>query len=326
MVDLMERASSEEWNSDQIELDMYADRIEPSHLVTPKARKLSSPYNGMTRSGQARRPSQMTTPAQGSTKFFLRKLSKFNEMLLNQKNKLEDATAQKRFESNRRSFGQTLNHCQEFFSILRGIKYSCATSGSNGSSTKSGRLFQADGRFDDLQSQTQTDTSSCSYASTTSLSGRSSSTSSAHQSLDIPTLFSILFCYTYLLQLYEEVFTSILDAVTGPVPTIPPTLSGLCVDGFELDVHNTLQLDCLINLSYNLLEKIETILIGSAGYSGILSGAKAGLLGDGLFTSFMEELYEPEEQTSISHVNEKREVRAKRLIRDIQAALKVIDL
>jgi hypothetical protein len=233
-------------------------------------------------------------------------------------------SAQKGFKASRRSTGQTLHHCQEFLLILKGIKYSCPTPDPSVPRPKPDWSFMTEGRLDDGPSQTRqgSTTPSASYGSTASSSGRSLS-ASLTPSLEIPTLLSILFCYTYLLQSYDDLFISILDAVTRPSPVIPPTLSGLRIDGFELDGHNTLQLECLINVSYNLLEKIETLLIGSTGHSGLLSQAKGGLWGGKLFADLIDALYEPNEQTSVTG---KREVRAKRLIREIQAALKVMDL
>ena len=327
MVDLMNQAPSVEWDSDQFELDMYTDQIEPPNPASSKVRKLTSPDRGVSRPGQTRRSSQMSTQTPESTKSCLQELAKFNEMLLREKSSLEDAST--RFKSNRRSIGQTLHHCQEFFSILKGIKYSCPASDSSGGRAKSDWSFLADGRLGDVQSQARQSIGSapsCSYGSTFSSSGRSLSISLTTPSLEIPTLLSILFCYTYLLQSYDDLFISILDAVTQPTPTIPPILSGLRIDGFELDGHNTLQLECLINVSYNLLEKIENILIGSTGYGGLLSQAKGDFLGDKLFAGLIDALYEPNEQNSLSHGNGKREVRAKRLMREIQAALKAIDL
>lgn len=146
-------------------------------------------------------------------------------------------------------------------------------------------------------------------------------------SLEIHTLLSILSCYAYILQSYDNLFTPIHDAVvTRSTPTIPVTLNGLRLDGFELDGHNTLQLECLTSVSFNMLEKIENILIGSPRHGGIFGQGRGGLLQDKRFAGLIDALYDSNEQNTLSHGNGKREVRPKRLIREIQAALKVIDL
>jgi hypothetical protein len=145
-------------------------------------------------------------------------------------------------------------------------------------------------------------------------------TETTTSALELPILFSILFCYTSILASYEDIFLSIFEAVKGPTPTIPPTLSGLQIDGFELDGHNTLQLECLLNVSYTLLEKAEGLLFGSgAAQEGDRSGS--GIIPEKVATGLRDE-----KSYANGHGSGNSEARVKRLIREIQTVLDRIDL
>ncbi|KAF7172568.1 hypothetical protein CNMCM5623_004747 [Aspergillus felis] len=300
-IDLIQQDHPEEWNSGSLELDVYTDSIVPPNTASLKARKLTSPDSGDYPYGRTRPSSPRSTQPAESARSCIQELAQFNEMLLRDKCRLEDASMQRGYEYSWLSIGRTLHHCQEFFSILKRIKSS-----------------RPDSHFSAGRGPTP-----CSSSSV-----RSSSTSSTAPtlSLEVSTLLSILFCYTYILQSYEDIFTSILHAVTRPTPTIPPTLSGFRIDGFPLDGHHTLQLECLMHVSYSLLEKIENILFGSMGYEGVSSPVKCGILADKLSAGLIDVLFEHNETNSLSHGQGKREVAAKRLIREIQAALKLLDL
>jgi hypothetical protein len=147
--------------------------------------------------------------------------------------------------------------------------------------------------------------------------------------LELPILFSILFCYTSILASYEKIFLSIVEAVKGPTPTIPPTLSGLRIDGFELDGNNTLQLECLLNVSYTLLEKAERLLFGSgAAQEG--DGSGNGIIPEKLATGLRDAPLEAGSRDENDFANGREsgnsEARVKRLIREIQTVLDGIDL
>lgn len=330
-IDLIHQDPPEEWNSGSPELDMYTDSTVPPNLASLKARKLTSPDSGDYPYGRTRPSSPRPTQAAESARSCIQELAQFNEMLLRDKCRREDASTQRGYEYSWLSIGRTLHHCQEFFLILKRIKNSRPDSHFSGGRARSqwpilsegSRL--ADGAPPDSQARRSLGSGATPCSSS---SARSSSTSSTAPtlSLEVSTLLSILFCYTYILQLYEDIFTSILHAVTRPTPTIPPTLSGFRIDGFQLDGHHTLQLDCLMHVSYNLLEKIENILFGSMGYEGVSSPVKCGILGDKLSAGLIDVLFEHDETNSFSHGHGKREVAAKRLIREIQATLKQLDL
>jgi hypothetical protein len=62
------------------------------------------------------------------------------------------------------------------------------------------------------------------------------------------------------------------------------------------------------------------------GYEEVSSPVKCGILGDKLSAGLIDVLFEHSEKNSLSHGHGKREVAAKRLIREIQATLKQLDL
>ena len=343
MSDLTGKATSGEVGSDPFSIDTSFDQIgSTANNASSKTLKQSGSNFRTNSASQTRRPPQRLIQNLESTKLCIQELARLNEVLLREKSRLEDTLTPKGLESGQRSIGQTLHHCQDFLSILRRLKSSYSNSDSNESRTASEWSSSGeDETLDDgthlhlLSRQNISSTTPQSHSHdrgsfSSSSPSRSSSTSVtlAAPSLEIPTLLSILSCYAHILQSYDNLFTPILDAVTRPTPTVPPTLTGLRLDGFELDGHHTLQLECLINVSFNLIEKIENILIGSPGQKGLFSQARGGLLGDKLSAGLIDALYDQNPQNSLSHSNstEKREVRAKRLIREIQAALKVIDM
>ncbi|OQE17707.1 hypothetical protein PENFLA_c023G09645 [Penicillium flavigenum] len=141
------------------------------------------------------------------------------------------------------------------------------------------------------------------------------------RSLDTPILFSILSCYSYILEEYERLFSSILQSVTQSVPQIPATLMGTSLDGFKLDGNNILQMELLLYVSSNLLGKIEAILLGSA--EGTTTESNQGLLGCKM-AGCLESLYDHNGLPSGGGAG-KREVRARTLIRKVEAALKTIE-
>ncbi|OCK74420.1 hypothetical protein K432DRAFT_420312 [Lepidopterella palustris CBS 459.81] len=339
MVDLTSKATSVERGSGQFDIDASFGQTGSTHHASSETQKQSSPDHRTNSSSQTRRSPHRLAQNLESTKSCIQELGKLNEMLLHEKSSLEDASTQKGLESGQRSIGQSLHHCQDFLSILRRLKSSRSTSNSNERYTASKWSYSGmDKRLDDgthihplsPQSNSSNAAQSHSHSGSSDISSPrrflSTPLTPAAPPLEIPVLLSILSCYAYILQSYDNLFTPILDALTQSTPTVPATLTGLRLDGFGLDGHNTLQLECLINVSFNMLDKIENILIGSPGYGGLFSQARGGLLGDKLFAGLIDALYDQNEQTPLSHSNGKREVRAKRLIREIQAALKVIDL
>lgn len=346
MIDLMSQAASVEGNPVQFAIDANFSQTGSTHHASSRRQRQSNPDRRMSSSSKTGWPPQSLVQNLESTKACIRALAKFNERLLHEKSSLEDAStsAQKGLESGQQFIGQTLHRCQDFLSILRRLKSClCSDSDSNTSRTAPEWSYSTEGggSSDDgihlhprsRQSNSSSAAQSRSHSGLSSFTPSSRSLSSTSQTpaaappvLEIPILLSILSCYACILQSYDDLFTPIFDAVTRSTPTVPATLTGLHLDGFGLDGHNTLQLECLTNVSFNLLEKIENILVGSPGHGGLFNQARGGLLGDKLFAGLIDALYDQNEQNAVSQRNGKREVRAKRLIREIQAALKTIDL
>ncbi|KAH8199742.1 hypothetical protein TruAng_006087 [Truncatella angustata] len=89
-----------------------------------------------------------------------------------------------------------------------------------------------------------------------------------HASVGMPTTLTILTCYTWLLQGYEMVFGAIQDSLilqrksqgqALPPPT-PLVLPDLQFGGFGLDRHPDLQIEILIHVSCQMLQKIDATL------------------------------------------------------------------
>ncbi|KAI9668163.1 MAG: hypothetical protein M1821_000983 [Bathelium mastoideum] len=80
---------------------------------------------------------------------------------------------------------------------------------------------------------------------------------------DVPSTLAILTCYTCLLKIYETVFFVIQHTLEcapslASVVKLPPTVSGLQINGFLLDNHRNLQIRILIQVSSYMLDSIET--------------------------------------------------------------------
>ncbi|GLI77213.1 hypothetical protein PoHVEF18_005499 [Penicillium ochrochloron] len=102
--------------------------------------------------------------------------------------------------------------------------------------------------------------------------------------LDVPTMFSVLSCYTSLLRIYEVVFSHIhtsLGASNSVRQRLLPPLPGVHLCGFKLEKHQNLQLEILGRVSLHMLNRLEKILddISRAGVnSGILEESNAAQL------------------------------------------------
>lgn len=202
------------------------------------------------------------------------------------------------------SIGQTLRHCQHLLGILQNIQRNVASQASEASwqATRSdyGLAFPLAGTMSDCSSQGNLPASP----------------------LDLFPLFSILSCYSCVMEDLETLFSAILKALRQAAPRVPATLVGTSLDGFNLDGNNTLQLEFLLYISSNLLQKIEKILMGAAGeYTGdsnndsLLSGEMAG---------YLKSLYKSTDH-SLEDSTGERNTRAKALILEIEEALRNLE-
>ena len=327
MLDLINPTAPEDWNPDPINMDTYPGALIqlPPSPPPSKVRKLTTldGENDSRHGPPSRRldlsPSHTTTTTTTTTtptRSSIHELAKLHETLLREKSHREYTLTQRPDEHestlNQRSIGQTLHHCQRFVSILKRIRYSRPQDDSGIAVDEARARGQVSGHNRNRHSISTT-------------------TATPTPALTLPTLFSILFCYTSILASYEDIFLSIIEAITRPTPTIPPTLSGLRIDGFELDGHSTLQLECLLNVSHTLLEKVEGLLFGSAAAQGGGGDGRSGggIIRDKLAPGLMDMLFEEGDRdkndSGDGYGGEKSQVRVKRLIQEIQATLNEID-
>lgn len=98
--------------------------------------------------------------------------------------------------------------------------------------------------------------------SSSSFSSSASTAATSPVPVDMPTTLTILTCYTWLLQSYDAIFAQIYDALAqaGSSERIPSILPDLHVGGFTLDNHRDLQVEILLNLSMEMLQRIEGVL------------------------------------------------------------------
>ncbi|KAJ6189893.1 hypothetical protein N7519_004801 [Penicillium mononematosum] len=194
------------------------------------------------------------------------------------------------------SIGHTLRHCQNFLTTIQHLQQRV--------NSDSGDDTWSPTRPEDGIAQQQCTNHSAAF-------GRSILLSCSPFSHVTP----------YILEEYERLFSSILQSVTQSVPHIPATLIGTSLDGFKLDGNNILQMELLLYVSSNLLGKIEAILLGST--EGTTTESNQGLLGCKM-AGCLESLYDHNGLPSGDGAG-KREVRARTLIRKVQAALKTIE-
>ena len=320
-IELTDKTSSVDWNPQLFDIEASLNQTEFTRHTLSNPRNQSDPDYRTNSSGKIQRPlhgssaqkPDLATPC-------TTELARLNEMLLSAKNSLEDTSTQRDCESGQLSIGQTLHHSQDFISILRRLKSSHSNHNSDQSLTLKrlslGQHNNSEGAS--LQSSSAVGYRSCSGSSSFSPRINSSPpapTPAVVLPLEIPTSLLMLSCYASILQLFEQLFTPILQAVTRPMPIVPVILTGLRLGGFPLDDHHVLQLECLIHVSLSLLDTIERILVGYPTGQGLLGGK--------MFASLIDALYE---QNGFEDGGGKREVRVKRLIHEIKAALKVIDI
>lgn len=87
--------------------------------------------------------------------------------------------------------------------------------------------------------------------------------------IDLPTMLAIFTCYVSLVRVYRSILTQIDDSLNSPNPYpflgLPPILPGLHLDGFGLEHHHSLQINVLIQVSMEFLDRIERAVAALAG-------------------------------------------------------------
>lgn len=105
---------------------------------------------------------------------------------------------------------------------------------------------------------------------------------SSKLSCDTPTMFALLSCYVCLIRIYRTIFSCILDSmpfllgIQDPVPQLFP---GMHLGGWKLEARLDLQVQILVQISEDMLGKIELALGLSEDSSAPAKDSKtAGIL------------------------------------------------
>jgi hypothetical protein len=118
------------------------------------------------------------------------------------------------------------------------------------------------------------------------------STSSPPSHCDVPTTFSLLTCYISLVRIFRTIFSCIYVSLL-PLPpltwnALPPIFPGLQLAGFAMERQIGMQIRILLQVSEDMLGKIEGKLgvgAGSAGDGGLLGK----VMGKGVLRMMLQE-------------------------------------
>ncbi|KAF9886975.1 hypothetical protein FE257_010716 [Aspergillus nanangensis] len=186
---------------------------------------------------------------------------------------------------------------------------------------------------------TSTTTVAVPRLSSSSSSNHSPETQTIAHALDMPTLLTILTCYTWLLQAYHAIFSqihsSLLTHADLPSHPIPPVLPGLHLGGFGLDDHRDLQIEMLMHIITMMLDRMEHKLglkdqdaqssTDSSTYHG-QDGAlnsRGGILGPASASDLLEVLSRHNRSGHYPHDTEGPKATAvKQIIRNIRVVLR----
>ncbi|TLD07675.1 hypothetical protein PgNI_10625 [Pyricularia grisea] len=95
--------------------------------------------------------------------------------------------------------------------------------------------------------------------------GASPTADAAPQPLDMPMTLTILTCYTWLLKGYEVVLSEIYQMLASQdrhqgLQTLPTIVQGVGIGGFKLEDHPDMQIEIVIHVGWQLLQRIEGLL------------------------------------------------------------------
>lgn len=116
------------------------------------------------------------------------------------------------------------------------------------------------------------------------------SSSSQSSVMDIPSMLTILNCYTCLLKIFETVFFAIqyslnVSPISPLYAKLPPTVPGFEISGFQLKNYRSLQIKILIQVSRHMLDSMEK----SLGF-GCEKGEISGIFGNPVFKALLQTL------------------------------------
>jgi hypothetical protein len=297
------------WSSDLFQRQDHAAQQGFGHLNTDMS--LSQEYSHPDRqSNHAQVTSQGQSETSDSANACIHDIARLNERLLVEKSGLKSTPNRNGHTSVRPAIGQILKYSQEFVSILQRFESWCSSIGP---------LLRGDASSTQSSDFAQRGVNSSRSARLHLHAGSTASSPLTASLIEIPALLSMLSCYTCIVELFEVVFTPIHDAITKPTPAVLATLTELSLDGFDLDNHYDLQLECLTSVSLRLLKKMEDILIGSPEHEGVPGLARGDDVARKICAGFLDAVYVQCEQPE---GHGKRVVRVETLVRDIRAALK----
>jgi hypothetical protein len=231
------------------------------------------------------------------------------------------------------NIGRTLQHSHTFLHILQRLgptKVSSADTrrsyspSSHDDSNSSPRMLK-EYNLEETRSSARSSHSPASFLPTPPLTLSSCTSRAAHSSaapLDMPTLLSVICCYAYIVEAYSSIFSEILECIVRSPEKFEAIWIGLSLDGFSLDGHLTIQLECLLHITGRMLDKMEKILVGSSDLT--LHGQDQGLLDNKLSAGLLDALY-CYDDSAASGGDSRKELRIKQDMRNIQSALKCLD-
>ena len=158
----------------------------------------------------------------------------------------------------------------------------------------------------------------------------SSSSSEAHSGsssvrcprTDVPSTLAILTCYTCLLRIFETVFYCIHHSLEcSPLSALdvklPPTVSGLQINGFLLNNYRSLQIKILLQVSTYMLDSIEK----SLGFASADKDSSGGVLADPIFQALLQTMLK-QEGLDCSQDNQTGMKNARDLMKQVDIMLK----
>ncbi|KAI1505454.1 hypothetical protein F5X99DRAFT_368043 [Biscogniauxia marginata] len=156
-------------------------------------------------------------------------------------------------ETCKNAIGKVLEHSQSFLEILRYLRPSTPS--------YAGSECSYSDVWDEAQLVSEVDDRRNSIVTGLEMGDTLKNPSST---VDMATTLTILTCYTWLLQIYGNIFSRIHDSLRSQAAlsqhSIFSVLPGVQFGGFNLDHHQDLQIEILLQLCSKMLERIEETL------------------------------------------------------------------
>lgn len=140
-----------------------------------------------------------------------------------------------------------------------------------------------------------------------------SSTASSPIHCDVPTTFSLLTCYISLVRIFRTIFSCIyISLLPLPPPTwnaLPPIFPGLQLAGFAMERQVGMQIRILLQVSEDMLGRIERVLgVGAGGVGG--EGLLSNVMGKEVLRMMLQEEEEERPEGGCGSVESLRDVMA----------------